>query len=556
MLGKTILLYSNDKNGGRRLSGHLRAAGNEVIAVDDATTARDLVGARAVDLVFVDGAAPDPHAVVTAARGTIPAVVLSTAGDPAVMLDFVCTHEVEHFLARSGDGGDSLDELAREVVVTAEKILRADLFGLEKYLPSFGLELTTSEIRGASDRDDVVTAIGAHVDWLGAGTEARRAVEAVADELVTNAVYDAPRDVDGRPRYLAVDRRQKVVLDPWELVTVRWGSDGDQLAISVTDWFGALRPEHVRAGLRRCLAEADPIEQKAGGAGLGLYTALAYSSQLVVNIDRGTRTEIIALIDLRRRAHGARRGGRSLHLFCEDTRAHATLAPDATPVTIEVSDTMRVELRATLAPRKRRADVIPLTRGRRSTVNRFDSRPTARARGSTPPPTSLLDEPIGAGTACGLLRGARDRDTALRIALRFLTQHYQAAIAYEVAGDQLEPTFATGDVRDWPLVRSLRLLTSGPSSVVARARLGEATPFLPGSPLDYRLAMLVTGISEAAGLVVPIHSDGALQWILYAAAPLADQPVGADTLAQVRREVEACLVRVDPAAAVIEVGVG
>src|SRR5256885_2310909 len=81
------------------------------------------------------------------------------AGAPAVMLAFVCTQEVEHLLGRTGDPSDSLEELAREVVVTAEKILRADLFGLEKYLPSFGLELTTAEVHGASDRDDVVRAI-------------------------------------------------------------------------------------------------------------------------------------------------------------------------------------------------------------------------------------------------------------------------------------------------------------------------------------------------------------------------------------------------------------
>src|SRR4051812_7370528 len=98
MLGKTILLYGSDKNGGRRLSGHLRAAGNEVITADDARAASDLIAARAVDLVFVDSTAPSPHAVVAAARGKLPAVVLSTGGDPAVMLDFVCTHEVEHFL--------------------------------------------------------------------------------------------------------------------------------------------------------------------------------------------------------------------------------------------------------------------------------------------------------------------------------------------------------------------------------------------------------------------------------------------------------------------------
>ncbi|MBZ0238999.1 MAG: ATP-binding protein, partial [Deltaproteobacteria bacterium] len=330
------------------MSGHLRAAGNEVVISDSASAARDLLGAHAVDLAFVDVAAAQPHDVVTAARDRAPVVVLATGGDPQVMLDFVCELEVEHFLARSDEGDEAFDELAREVVVTAEKLLRRDLFGIEKYLPSFGVELTSFEVKSAEERDDVVECVSDHVAWLGAGSEARRAVAAVVDELVTNAVYDAPRGLDGKPRYAARDRKEKFVLDPWEHVIVRWGSSGDHIAISVSDGFGALRPEHVRACLRRCLTQGDQIEQKAGGAGLGLYTALSYCTQLVVNIEHGRRTELIALIDLRR-GQAVRRGGRSLHVFCDDPRANA-VAGDAVPAKVEISPSMLVELREQLAP--------------------------------------------------------------------------------------------------------------------------------------------------------------------------------------------------------------
>ena len=560
MLGKTILWYSNDKATARRMSGHLRAAGNEVIVSEVATAAGALVAARAVDLVFVDAAAPTPLAVVAAARGAIPTVVLAAAAaEPAAMLELVCDHEVAHVLARSGDDGDGLDALAREVVITAEKILRADLFGIEKYLPAFGVEVTAAEIRGAVDRDEVVACIGDHVEWLGGGREARRAVEAVVDELVTNAIYDAPRDADGRARYHGTDRREKIVLDAWEHVTVRWGSDGDRLAISVTDWFGALYADQIRAGLRRCLTDGEQIEHKPGGAGLGLYTALAYSAQLVVNVDRGERTEVIAVIDLRRGGHTARRGGRSLHLFHDDSRARAARATaDASPTTVMVSETLRVELRDRLVPARRRAVVVPLTKARRAS--------SPRARGSSPPPAAIAgptapaageaattDEPIGAGTACGLLHGAADPDAALRVALRFLTQHYQAAIAYAIDDNRLEPTVASGAVREWPLVKNLRLLTSGPSSLAARARLPEPTAFAPSCPLDYRLAMLVTGVSEAEGLVVPISLGDRVRWVLYAAGPRPDGVLSPVVLDQVRRDLTACLQRVDPDEPAIEV---
>ncbi len=534
MLGKTILVHTNDKLGGRRLSGHLRAAGNDVVLSDSADAARDLLAAHAVDLVFVDVAAPQPHEVVAAARDRAPVVVLSTGHDHQVMIDFVCELKVEHFLARAGEADAAFDELAHEVVVTAEKILRNDLFGIEKYLPAFGVELSSIEVTCAAERDDVVECIADHVAWLGAGSDARRAVAAVVDELVTNAIYDAPRGPDGAARYAARDRRDKVVLDPWEHVTVRWGSDGDYLAVSVEDGFGSLRPEHVRAGLRRCLGAGDQIEQKSGGAGLGLYTALSYCRQLVVNIEQGSRTEMIAVIDLRR-GHAVRRGGRSLHLFTDDLRARAA-GTDAVPATVEVSNSMLVELREHLVPARRPNTVVPLLRRRTSQPG------PVRARGSSPPP---MTEAVDAGTAVGLLHGALDPDHAVGAALRFLAHHYQGAVAYAVDGVRLDATLCAGRVRDWASLRKLHLLTSGPSALARMASSDRAQVVEAHCPLDYRLALWTAGVSEAEGLVMPIRVAGNLRWILYAAGPMPQAMVTPAALVQVHRELEQSLLRVD-----------
>lgn len=549
MLGKTVLLYTHDRVASRRLSGHLRAAGTEMLMVDTAPAAIQLVAAAAVDLVLLDGAVDFQAAfeVMTVARGRIPAVVLSVRGEP--MLDFVCQLEVEHFLARAGDADASLDDLAREVVVTTEKILRNDLFGIDKYLPSFGTELTSAVVRNASDRDGIVACIGEHVAWLGAGRAARGAVATIVDELVTNAVYDAPRDDAGRPRYAACDRRDKIVLDPWEFVTVRWGSDGESLAISVTDWFGALRPEHVRSGLRRCLLAGDPIEQKAGGAGLGLHTALAYSTQLVINVDRGLRTEIIAIVDLRRRGQGARPGGRSLHLFFDDSRARGVEARDATPTTIVVSDSMRSDLWAQLVPGERRVDPT-------AAIAPPPPPPPAvpparvRARGSSAP---LAGESIGAGTACGLLHGAADAITAIQIAVRFLSLHYQAVVAYELQDERLEARLAGGRVQDWSRLRELRLARDGTASVAALAAVGDIAAFHASCPMDYRVAMLASGDADVPGVVVPLCVADELRWVLYGASPRPDAPVTAAMLQEVRQETEDCLDRLDPNEIEIEI---
>ncbi len=320
MLGKTILLHTGDRITARALTVRLRGAGNEVVVTEDARVAHELVAARAIDLALVELETPGALALVEAALTQLPVVAVTTAAQAVTLRELICERQLGHVVCR-GDGGPA--ELARDAVVVVEKLLRAELFGVDKYLPEFGVEVATFEVRGAADRDAVVECLGEHVEWLGAGREARGAVASVVDELVTNAVYNAPRDGDGRPCYAALDRRDKVELAPHEYVTVRWGSDGEVLVVSVSDRFGALEEARVRARLGACLGGGDAIEHKAGGAGLGLFTVLSRSTQLVINVDRGLRTEIIATIDLRRRGQGARLAGHALQLFFDDSRARA-----------------------------------------------------------------------------------------------------------------------------------------------------------------------------------------------------------------------------------------
>lgn len=356
MLGKSVLIYSGDRNESRRVAACLRAAGNEVVCVGHPDAAVDLMQAQAVDLVLVDDHSADTGRVIAAAEGRQPVVVLSSQQDGAVLLDLVCERKVDNLFVRragpdstanpegDGLGLGTLD--TREVVVTVEKILRRQLFGLDKYLPSFGFDTSRYQLHRADERGSVIDSMQAYLRLLGGGRLAG-AMGLVADELMTNAIYNAPRDERGLPRYESTDRREKIVLAPWETVTVEYGSDGHTFGVSVSDRFGALTGDKLRSCLRRCLTSGDQIEQKAGGAGLGLYTVLSSCSQLVINVEPGERTEIIALVDLERRMRGMRGGGHSLQMF-------TTPRPEAAPEviadnTVALSDSMRFDLRESAA---------------------------------------------------------------------------------------------------------------------------------------------------------------------------------------------------------------
>lgn len=141
-------------------------------------------------------------------------------------------------------------------------------------------------------------------------------IQAVADELIMNAVFSAPRDASGAPKYEARERRASFPLEPHEAVDFAYACDGKNVHLSVSDRFGSLDREMIIKYLGRGLmGEKGEVENKVGGAGLGLYMVVHSISNLVFNIQAGVRTEIIASFYIRSGLRGFRTAGQSLNLF-------------------------------------------------------------------------------------------------------------------------------------------------------------------------------------------------------------------------------------------------
>ncbi len=205
-----------------------------------------------------------------------------------------------------------------ELIITAEKMLRRDLFGLEKYL-QWGVSPYRLEIRDSREKLDYVHAVSAYARRLGCNDRTTEAVENIVDELVTNAIFNAPRDKEGNPKYAKMSRRETVVLQEHEVATLEFACDGNNIAVSQTDPFGALTHDTIVTYLNRCLVKGpQQLSDASGGAGIGLYRVFQSLSKFIVNIDPGKKTEVIALIDLRLSMKRFRQLPKSFHIFISD----------------------------------------------------------------------------------------------------------------------------------------------------------------------------------------------------------------------------------------------
>lgn len=318
MRGKRVLFYDTDPRSLRIAERSLRATRSEVAAVRDVAEAASALAEQRWDLVMlgVNAESDVPALIDLIERADADAntrVTLHATGPTESYLPLL--EERPRLCNLIAKNDEPLDP--EELIITAEKILRRDLFGLEKYL-LWGVEPLSVEVRSSAEKPAYVNEIAAYARSLGCNERSVELVETIADEVVTNAIYNAPRDSDGAPKYAGHSRTDPVVLAPHEAGQLQFACDGENLALAQIDPFGSLTRETVVRYLSRCFIQgSDSFSDETGGAGIGLYRVFNSLSKFIINIAPGRKTEVICLINLRLSMKRFRQAAKSFHVFSE-----------------------------------------------------------------------------------------------------------------------------------------------------------------------------------------------------------------------------------------------
>lgn len=125
-------------------------------------------------------------------------------------------------------------------------------------------------IRGDSDEFDILRQRGA----------------LLADEMLENAIYGAPRGEDGSKLYLKGEQR---AIQPRESICFRFGFDGTTLAMEVADGWGSLSADLVLDYLAQN-QNGGELPNEAGGR--GLFIIWRFFDQFHVSITPGRQTVV------------------------------------------------------------------------------------------------------------------------------------------------------------------------------------------------------------------------------------------------------------------------
>jgi CheY-like chemotaxis protein len=304
----SILIAHAEHKTRRIVQRVLTGLGVALDVVEDPEQAALRIADRAPALVVLDAAAAtapggDDLLAAARARSAETCVTLLDADQLARLPALLELCAVSHLLVQPMVLGEQL-------VLTAHKLIRGDLFGTEKYL-LWGTELQQTTLTRGSQRSHIVGELAEQVRARGQAARVASTAMLVADELLSNAVHHAPVDEHGAHYRAELARDREVELDARHEVRLRWGCDGRYLAVEVTDRFGSL----PRDAALRALVQQD-VKDSGCGAGMGIALTYRSCDHLVFNLAPGTRTEVIALIDVRR-PQGERLAASSYNVFVE-----------------------------------------------------------------------------------------------------------------------------------------------------------------------------------------------------------------------------------------------
>jgi hypothetical protein len=193
--------------------------------------------------------------------------------------------------------------------VTVSKFVSGDLFGIEKYLPP-STEVHLTRLRDYQGRQNAIDEVLGFADRSGVRRQVRQAIGQVCEELLMNALYDAPINEQGQRIFENVDTKERLERLTPRPVSIRYAIVDDQFAVAVRDRFGTLDKATILRFIDKCIRSPNQIDRKVYGAGLGLYLIANAATNYVINIAPGVATEVVCTFD-----RGTRQPLRALSIF-------------------------------------------------------------------------------------------------------------------------------------------------------------------------------------------------------------------------------------------------
>lgn len=210
-------------------------------------------------------------------------LLVSSSDDPSPPLMPLLVDNIRHMAINVPDSGRSDTEYlsAAVAMLVAQRPWEIGCCIKE------GTLIHSYQMNSTDDKESLIGALDAVISGDGEDFDMLRQKGALlADELLENAMYDAPRDAHGEKLFKKGEKRNML---PQERIVLSFGFDGETLALQLTDNWGSLEPDLVIEYLARNQQNCSIVDEVGGR---GLFIIWRFLDRFHVNVHPGQETVV------------------------------------------------------------------------------------------------------------------------------------------------------------------------------------------------------------------------------------------------------------------------
>ncbi|WP_374000705.1 cyclic nucleotide-binding domain-containing protein [Bdellovibrio bacteriovorus] len=294
-VGGRVLLVEPDKKQQLPVRMALGGTGVHLDIANDSESARQFLAENKYDLVLCEEGCVEILKEVHDKKAANYSVLLTSKDVQGNLQILKTNRHVDHIVSRDAE---DRNVTIRYILTALGKLLNKDLFGIEKYL-TWGVEVQNKLVSCSNQREGLREDLYGYFKKMGVRSTVLDRVNTVVEEMLMNAIYDAPVDSQGKSIFNHVSRKEEVQLDTHQQSQLRYASDGVLLAVAVKDPFGSLTKDIIIDYLMSCYGgQAGSMNADKGGAGRGLHQIIENADLTIFNVKKGVRTEVICLFNI------------------------------------------------------------------------------------------------------------------------------------------------------------------------------------------------------------------------------------------------------------------
>ncbi len=212
------------------------------------------------------------------------------------MVALVKNTGVSHILQTTHPRFDHAVNLACSMIHTPIEIMNSPVehFFAQRNVQPSQVKIEVFPIVFSKDRQATLKELSAYLETIDRTRTIRTSVISIADELFTNALYNAPTDKAKNKLYEKIERTTPVTMDPAHQARLVIASDDHVLLIYSEDSYGSIVPETVIDRLDQCHKHGveSIINFNNGGAGIGCYMMMAQTNSFLLSVQPGVKSVV------------------------------------------------------------------------------------------------------------------------------------------------------------------------------------------------------------------------------------------------------------------------